>query len=114
MSELSEKYVFHIPVFKFEDNRLIRIDIDGYICNLVAMFAESGFEGMYSTMVKSYYKSRCYDEILITVFTSPEEAPEEIFRDWFVKNNDVFAQEAFAFEHNGTMHIERLQNSYMI
>ena len=95
MRILDKKYVFHIPLFKFEGEQLIRIPIDDFLDDLIGQL---GSNGLYITKVKSHYKSRCFDELLLTLFVASDEHPEEIFGDWFRKNNDVLKQEAFAYE----------------
>ena len=113
MVELDKKYVFHIPLYKYTDNELIAIDIDNIIGTLIVHLNENGYDSAYMTDVKGYYKSRCFDEVLITLFVSTEflanhKHPEAIFKEWFIKNNDLLAQEAFAYECDNRMHIEKL------
>ena len=104
MLVLDKKCVFHVPLFKFEDGNLMRIDCD-VIRDLVDRLDS---HSLYITKVKSHYRNRSYDELLFTLFTSSDEHPEEIFKCWFKKNNDVLCQESFAFELDGKMYIERL------
>ena len=107
MQELTRKYVFHIPLFRYSDDGLVAIDIDDVLGDLIDLFNESGFGSLYVTKVKSHYKSRCFDEVLLTLFCDGE-GPEAIFEDWFRKNNDTLKQEAFAFECGNRMYIEEL------
>ena len=105
MIELDKKYVFHIPLYKYSDGKLIAIEMEGMMDDLID---ELGFESLYMTKVKSLYKKRMYDEILVTVFTS-DEAPEVIFENWFRNNNGVLCQEAFAYELDGKMVVKKLK-----
>ena len=105
--ELTEKYVFHIPLYKYVDDELVAIEIDDVLDELIFKLCESGFDGMYMAKVKSFYRSRCFDEILITIFAS-SSLPLEIFEEWFRNNNDILGQEAFAYEYANTMIIHEL------
>ncbi|MDO5826240.1 MAG: hypothetical protein Q4Q22_07655 [Methanosphaera sp.] len=61
---------------------------------------------------KGFYKSRCFDELLITIFaseTDKKKSPEVIFKQWFIDNNDSLRQEAIAYEHNNKIIIENLK-----
>lgn len=103
MKELNKKYVFHIPLYKYEDNELILIEIDDILDDLIYQL---GSESLYMTKVKSVYKKRMYDEILLTIFTN--ESPEFVFEKWFEENNDMLCQEAFAYELGDSMIIKKL------
>ena len=70
MKELDKKYVFHIPLCKYVNNDLIPIAIENIIDELIKQLNENGYDSLYMTKVKGYYKSRCFDEILITLFVS--------------------------------------------
>lgn len=105
MIELDKKYVFHIPLYKYADEKLVSIEIDDLLDDLIDKL---GFESLYMTKVTSVYKKRRYDEILLTVFTS-EESPDGIFEKWFRNNNDVLCQEAFAYELAGKMIVKKLK-----
>lgn len=107
---LSEKYVLHIPLYKFEKEEVIPINIETVIDELFENLNENGFDGFYTQNVKSHWKKRTYDEILITVFTSPERKDilEDVFCRWFEKNNHILLQEAYAFERNDTLVIKNL------
>ena len=107
MTVLTEKYVFHIPLYKYLDDGLVAIEIDDVLDELISEFSENGFENFYMTKAKAHYKSRCFDELLITVFTS-SDSPAEIFEKWFRDSNDVLGQEAFGYEHANTMIIQDL------
>lgn len=109
MIELNQKYVLHVPLYKFINGELIEIEIDEILVELINRL---NVESLYMTKVKSAYKKRIYDEILITIFTS-QESPIEEFNKWFRQNNDVLCQEAFAYEFNNTLIIEKL-NDYKI
>ena len=107
MIELEEKYVFHIPLYKCAGDELAEIEADGILDELVDELSQNGFDSLYMTKVESIYKSRRFDELLITVFAS-SNTPESIFSEWFSKNNDVLGQEAFAYEKANRMIINEL------
>lgn len=104
MTELTEKYVFHIPLYKYIDDGLVAIEIDNLLDELISDLSENGFESFYLTKAKAHYKSRCFDEILLTIFTS-SDFPVEIFERWFRNNNDVLCQEALAWECGNSLFI---------
>ena len=104
--ELDCRYVLHIPLSKWENGKLKALDVDGEIAELISLLEVEGFDSFYVTKVESYYKSRKYDELLITIFAGYGEGPCEIFRQWFSKHNDILCQEALAFEINNRMIIE--------
>ena len=104
---LNRKYVFHIPLCKCENDELAPIDIGGLLDDLISEFSRKGFEGFYITKSKAYYKSRRFDELLLTMFAASDN-PEEIFSEWFRANNDVLGQEAFAWEMGNSLFIENL------
>lgn len=108
MIELDKKFVFHIPLYKYVNGELIAIDIDDVLNDLFDDFKNNGYDSAYFTNVKSLYNSKIFDEILITIFTSSEKTPENIFKEWFIKNNSVLQQEAFAYECGNSMFIEDL------
>ena len=108
MTVLDVKYVFHIPLYKFTQDKLSPLDGDEIIADLISKLSESGFDSLYMTRVKSCYRARLYDEILITLFTTDDRAPEEIFEEWFRKNNKILEQEEFAYEKGDRMIIGRL------
>lgn len=108
MIEYDSKYVFHVPLYKYADGELVLIEIDDVLDVLLSEFHRQGFEGLYMTRVKSMYNARLYNEILITVFSTPEKSPVGIFRDWFGRNNHILAQEALAYECGGRMVVEKL------
>lgn len=105
MIELDSKYVFHIPLYRYDGDKLAEIDIGEVLDELIIQFNERGFESLYVTKVKGHYRSRCFDELLLTIFSSSDENPEEIFIDWFERNNDVLGQEAFGWECGNRMFI---------
>ena len=102
MLVLDKKYVFHIPLFKFEEGKLIELEIEDTLEDLIDSF---GSQGLYVSMVKSHYGKRIYDELLVTLFTSSDDNPEEVFKRWFMANNCILRQEAFAYELDGKMYI---------
>ena len=108
MVKLNKKYVFHIPLYKYVADELVSIDIGDIIDELVDDFSGNGFDSLYMTKVKSLYKSRMYDEVLITMCTDSGRYPEEIFENWFRRNNHVMEQEAFAYECGNEMVIVKL------
>ena len=99
MIRLNQRYVFHVSLFKYVENELVAIDFDGVLDGLLCEF-----DSFYITRVESSYKLRKYDELLITVFCD-DDSLGEVFFQWFEKNRDVLAQEAFAYEHNGEMFV---------
>ena len=110
MTVLDVKYVFHIPLYKFTQDRLSPLKCDEIIDDLISKFSENGFDSLYMTRVKSCYKARLYDEILITLFTTEDRLPEEIFEGWFWENNEILEQEEFAYEKGDRMIIEKLHH----
>lgn len=109
MMELDKKYVFHIPVYKFLKMGLIPIEYEEILDVLIDWFNQEGYDSLYITEVKGFYKSREFDELLITIFTSSyDDLPQHIFEYWFIENNDVLGQEAFAYECNNSMFVEKI------
>ena len=108
MRTLDNKHVFHIPLCKYENNQLTPLEIDDLLKELTDEFEANGFEGMYMSKVKSCYNGRTYDELLITLFTTEDKSPEEIFEKLFRKNNEILKQDEFAYEKGNTMTIVRL------
>lgn len=104
MIELEKKYVLHIPLYRFSNGKLIQIEFDDLLENLIDRL---DCESLYMTKAKSVYKNRTYDEILITIFTS-DKSPVDEFSRWFRQNNDILAQEAFAYETGDRMFVEKL------
>ena len=102
MKELDKKYVLHIPLYKFEDDELIKLEIDDDLDDLMALLKS---DSLYITKVRSFYKSRCFDELLVSLFVSGSEKPEEIFKEWFRTNNDILGQESFSYECGDRMFI---------
>ena len=107
MIELAEKYVFHIPLYKHVADELLLIEIDDLLDELISDLSENGFENFYLTKAKAHYRSRCFDEVLITIFSS-SDSPAEIFEKWFRDNNDALCQEAFSYECGNSMIIHEL------
>ena len=108
MLELSEKYVFHIPLYKVKDNKLVKISIDEILDDLITRFGEGGFDSLYITDVESHYRSRRFDGLILTIFTSGR-SPVDIFVEWFEANNHILEQAALAYEHNDKMFIIDLE-----
>lgn len=110
MLELNHKYVLHIPLYKFKDEKLILIEIDEIIDDLILQLNENGYDSFYTQKVKSHYKSRSFDELIITIFTSySHKQVETIFSEWFEKNNNILEQESFAYEHNNSLFIKKIK-----
>ncbi|MBR0270694.1 MAG: hypothetical protein IJQ68_01695 [Methanobrevibacter sp.] len=110
MIKLNKKYVFHIPQYKFENDKLIAIDTEKLIEEFISTLNENGYTSTYLSDVKSYYKNKSYTETLITLFTTQENEPEKLFRQFFHKNNSILKQEAFAYECEDKMFIEDLDD----
>lgn len=107
MLKLKRKYVFHIPLFRFVCDEIEAVEIDELLNDLLDTFNREGFENFYISKVQAYYKKRSFDELLITMFAD-SDLPEDIFERWFLKNNDVLCQEAFAYECGNSMIIRDL------
>ena len=109
--EMDEKYIFHIPLYKYENGKLLSIEIDDIISELIDEFALNSYENLYMIKAKGFYKSRCFDEILIHIFVPAESKktmPDEIFKKWFVNNNNILQQEALAYEYNNKLFVEKI------
>ena len=61
------KFVLHVPLYRFTGNELEMIEIDELLNELLSELSSNGFDG-YISKVKSFFKSRMYDELLITIF----------------------------------------------
>ena len=112
MIELTEKYTFHIPLYKSINNKLVPIDIDEILKCLIEEFDKNGYDSLYIENVKGYYNLETFDEILINIFTSKEmikthNSPDAIFKQWFNDNNDILEQLALGYEYNNKMYIEK-------
>ena len=101
--KLKNKYVLHVPLCKFADGKLISVEIDEVLPELTGQL-----ENFYITKAQSHYKSRSFEEILITVFACDDKI-EEIFKKWFIKNNNILGQEAFAYERGNELIIEEVK-----
>lgn len=111
MLVLEEKYVLHIPSYKYVEGQLKPIVSDRYIDKLIRELNDNGYHSFYRTEVKGYYKKRCFDEILITIFTSKENTnkkPSTLFVEWFREYNHILKQESIAYEYNNSLHVIRL------
>ena len=104
MMILDRKYVLHIPLSRFADGKLAPVDIDDILDDLISRL---DCESFYMAKVRGCYKSRVFDELLITVFSSGGDVGE-IFGEWFTSNNDILQQEAFSYECGDRMFVERL------
>jgi hypothetical protein len=111
MNKLNQKYVLHIPCYKHDATHLIKLDMETLIGGLISKLEKHGYESLYMSKVKGYYKTRCFDEILLTIFTSSnnnEKTPAIIFKEWFIEQNNILEQEAYAYEENNNLIIEEL------
>jgi hypothetical protein len=108
--KLNQKYVFHIPLFKYINGELIRLDEKSIVDGILSKLSEYGYENLYITKAKGVYKKRCFDEILITLFVASksQDTPEIIFKKWFKENNTLLKQKELAYEYNNTLIIENL------
>ncbi len=102
---LEEKFVLHIPLYRHVDGNLESLEIDMLLDGLIERL---DCESFYISRVVSYYKSRSYDEMLITIFADDDEVGE-VFKRWFRLNNHILGQESFSYEHNDRMIIEKLR-----
>lgn len=111
MTTLNNRYVLHIPTFKYVNTEDKTIIGEEYIKILTDKLTEYGYTSFYITQAQGQYKTRKYDEILITVYASDNrdaKLPDTIFGEWFRKHNHIFEQESFAYEHNNKLYIEKL------
>lgn len=109
--KLDQKYVLHLPVHKFENEEITRINIDKLLDDLINTLNANNYHSFYITKVNGHYKTRSFDEILITIFTSSHEQkiqPNEIFKKWFGENNNTLKQESFAYEYGNSLYIIEL------
>lgn len=111
MRELNQKYVLHIPLYKFKDNKLTEIDMEDVLNELIGELVKNSYTSFYTQKIKSHYNSRTFDELIITVFSSKDNRKpvEEIFSEWFLKNNLILGQEEYAYEHNSTLNVEKIE-----
>ena len=107
--ELDCRYVLHIPLSRWENGKIMPLDMDEPISELMELLEDKGFDSFYVTKVEGHYKSRKYDELLVTIFADDDDSPIAIFRQWFSKNNGKLRQEAFAYEFNNRMIVENLR-----
>lgn len=111
MIELDKKYVFHIPVHRFETEtgQVVNIDMEILLDELVYMLNKEGYHSFYMSDVKGFYKNRSFDELLITIFVGNDDTRAcDIFKEWFKKNNNMLKQESFAYECNNKLFIEEI------
>ena len=108
LMELECRFVLHIPLSRWENGEVVRLEVDDEIGDLIDCLEAGGFDSFYITRVESRYRSRTYDELLITIFAGKDKNPSEIFRNWFYRYNHILGQEAFAFELNNRLIIENL------
>lgn len=101
---ITTKIVLHIPMMKWTD-KLEPLELDNVLDELYARLEETGCVSWYETKIESVYKKRKYPELLLTIFSDYPLAIEEVFVNWFEKNNDILSQEALAYEENGLLTI---------
>lgn len=101
------KFVLHVPLYRFTGNELEMIEIDELLNELLSELSSNGFDG-YISKVKSFFKSRMYDELLITIFAGDTRVLK-IFSKWFKNNNHVLCQESFAYEIGNELVIKDLK-----
>lgn len=112
MIKLDEKYIFHIPSHKFVNGELIYITTEEHIDELIKLLNSEGYTSFYVIRADGYYKTRKFEEILLTIYTSKSQeriSPETIFREWFKQNNHILKQEALAYEYNDSLIVENLE-----
>ncbi|MBR0472832.1 MAG: hypothetical protein IJI98_09080 [Methanosphaera sp.] len=110
MITLNQKYVLHIPCYKYQEGKLISLKNENIIDQLIEKLNREGYNSFYITEVKGHYKTRSFNEILITIFTNQEErtTPDKIVREWYQENNNILPHESYAYEHGNKMIIEEL------
>lgn len=109
MKKLDHKIILHIPVHKFENNKITEINMERYLNILIETLNNNGYTSFYKTSVTGYYKNRSFDELLITIFTTRDDTKAIIiFKEWFETNNNALKQESFAYEDNNILYIEEL------
>lgn len=107
--KLDKKYVLHIPLAKMDEDKLVSLEIDDILSNLFDLLSKKGFDVFYVSKVQGHYAENVYDQLLVTVFTASEnEDVGEIFRGWFIDNNDILGQMEFAYEFCGVLFVEKL------
>lgn len=109
---LDTRYVFHIPLCKYQNNKLIPIgekkNIRQIIDSLLNRLTAAGYFGMYILDAEGVYKERRYNEKLIILYTETGQNPELVFEEWFAANNDILKQECYSYEKTGKMIIKNL------
>lgn len=102
---LTEKLVFHVPVFCFKDGELLTVNTEGFDKQLSSFLVDAGIDSWYTTTCTGHYAGRSYGQRLWTVFCTSEQAEKAIaaFRTAFEQHNSELMQEAYAYEHNGQM-----------
>lgn len=107
---LNLKYVLHIPTHKFENKIVTAINMKKCMEDLEKKLNENGYHSFYKSKVEGHYKSRTFEEVLITIFTNntAEPQPDKLFIEWFKEHNDELKQESFAYEKNNELIIEKL------
>ena len=99
MTKLEEKYVLHIPSHKYINGELIYITTEEHIDELIKQLNHEGYTSFYVLRADGYYKTRKFEEILLTIYTTKSrerKSPETIFKQWFKQNNHILKQESLA------------------
>lgn len=112
MIKLEEKYVLHIPSHKYVNGELIYITTQEHMDELIKRLNREGYTSFYALRTDAYYKTRKFDQILITIYTSKNQerkSPDTIFKEWFKQYNHILKQEAFAYEYNDSLIVEKIE-----
>lgn len=108
MIKLDVKYVLHIPLYRNVEGRLKPIEPSSIIDELILNLEENNVNSFYTQKIKSYYNSKSFDEMIITIYTSKESEIEDIFTSWCRNNHDILQQDCYAFEKNDELYIFEL------
>lgn len=110
MMTLNTKIVLHIPLVAWKDHAITPIDYAAFKHLLLVALEDAGASSLYTVQATGYYKGREYAETLWTIFCEETDRDRivEAFRRTFREHNDIMQQEAFAYECNGTLHVEEL------
>lgn len=99
------KYVLHIPLYRNVGGRLESIEHESILDELILNLGENKFNSFYTQKIKSYYNSKSFDEMIITIYTSKDGDIEDIFTKWCRNNHDILKQECYAYEKNDALYI---------
>jgi hypothetical protein len=105
------KIVLHIPLFRWDGEKLIRIDNSGVTQAIKKHFNDLGIKSWYCTDATGYYNGRSFKQELLTVYCDKTTEPRfiQLFKHVFCKSNDVLQQESFAYEVNNCLYVEKLK-----